>query len=149
MADSPTSDELIRRLAGEFRVLTLGGIAVISHGFSRNTFDADIWVDPMDSAEKWAARIAPFVYSGDTGRDKDLLDIAFLENKAEKEYLEKLTEATEEDATRMLARFLTPRVAEAALHHPAAAVVKLALRYLREMAEEGNPFAGDILKQRE
>ena len=42
MGAKGSSDEIIRLLAGEFRVVTLGGVAVIASGLSRNTFDADI-----------------------------------------------------------------------------------------------------------
>ncbi len=65
---SQTSDDLIRRLAGEFRVLTLGGVAVIATGLSRNTFDADIWVEPFSSPANWAGRLAPLIY--DSGAAK-------------------------------------------------------------------------------
>ena len=224
MENSRTSDDLIRDLSRNFRVLALGGVAVIAHGLSRNTHDADIWVEPMASAEDWAKALAPFVYAGsiqpiaigswepvdskdfatiiardgvvrikgldrpldifrdpneldmssfdevwsraqplddgtrlpdavdlllskqDTGRDKDLQDIAFLESKIEREYLEKLPRADELTALRMLERFLTPKVAEAALSHPSQTVRELGLRFLHELAEEGNPFAADILR---
>ena len=46
-----TTDNLIRALAVEFRVLSLGGIAIIATGLSRNTHDADIWLDPQGSTE--------------------------------------------------------------------------------------------------
>lgn len=35
------------------RVVLLGGLAVIGHGLDRGTKDADIWMEPMDSAEEW------------------------------------------------------------------------------------------------
>jgi hypothetical protein len=81
-----------------------------------------------------------------TGRDKDLMDIAFLENKAEKRYLAELPATTEERAVEMLERFLTPKVAEAALAHPSETVRQRAMSFLRELAAEGDPFAADILK---
>jgi hypothetical protein len=223
MEDSLTSDDLTQVLVRHFRVLALGGVAVIAHGFGRNTHHADIWVD-MASAEDWAKAIGVFLYAKrhhptaigswqpvnqadlaniialdgvvrikgldrpldifrapneieitsfdevweralpledgtrlpdvvdlllskqDTGRDKDLQDIAFLEAKAEREYLEKLPQADEATARHMLDRFLTPKVAEAALSHPSVAVRELGLRFLHELAAEGNPFAADILK---
>jgi hypothetical protein len=46
----------------------------------------------------------------------------------------------------MLGRFLTPKVAEAALAHPSKSVQELGHRYLRELAADGDPFAADILK---
>jgi hypothetical protein len=224
MGKTATADELIGLLADRFRVVTLGGVAVISHGFNRNTYDADIWLDPAGSIADWVSRVGPIIFSypsacpvrigtwtpfGEedlatviesdkvirvigldrpldifrdpneldisefddvwnraaaledgtrvpdaidllvtkqaTGRDKDLQDIAFLEAKAEREYLAKLPAATAEEAAAMLARFLTPKVAEAGLHHPEESVQHLSLGYLKELAEEGDPFARDIL----
>ncbi len=81
----------------------------------------------------------------DTGRDKDIQDIAFLEAKAERQYREKLPIASEEDASRMLERFITPSVAELALQHLGPKVRAMTLQFLREMADDGNPYARDIL----
>ncbi len=80
-----------------------------------------------------------------TGREKDTQDIAFLEAKAEREYLERLPAAPPDVAVAMLERFLTPKVAEAAAAHPDAEVRNLGLRFLRELQDEGDPFARDIL----
>jgi len=44
----------IDRLAEGHRVAVLGGLAVIAHGLSRHTQDADVWLEPMDSATTWA-----------------------------------------------------------------------------------------------
>ena len=46
--------EFVNRLAGESRVVVLGGLAVIAHGLSRHTQDVDIWLEPMRSAGDWA-----------------------------------------------------------------------------------------------
>lgn len=225
MENRTDSDRLIHEIAASRRVLALGGLAVISHGLGRNTHDADIWVEPMESPEVWASVVGPLVYSTPsakpvaiavwepipeknlaeviardgvfringldrpldifrkpnelpieefesawvrakplhdgtrlpdeidllmtkqlTGRDKDLMDIAFLENKAEKRYLAELPATTEERAVEMLERFLTPKVAEAALAHPSETVRQRAMSFLRELAAEGDPFAADILK---
>jgi hypothetical protein len=62
MGIKTTSDDIIRRLALEFRVVTLGGVAVIATGLSRNTYTADIWVEPLASAGEWSDRIAPLIY---------------------------------------------------------------------------------------
>ena len=225
MENRTDSDRLIHEIAASRRVLALGGLAVISHGLGRNTHDADIWVEPMESPEIWASVVGPLVYSTPsakpvaiavwepipeknlaeviardgvfringldrpidifrkpnelpieefesawvrakplhdgtrlpdeidllmtkqlTGRDKDLMDITFLENKAEKRYLAELPATTEERAVEMLERFLTPKVAEAALAHPSETVRQRAMSFLRELAAEGDPFAADILK---
>ncbi len=226
MENSPNADELIQLLARHFRVITLGGVAVISHGLSRNTYDADIWLDPSGTIADWVSLVGPIIFSYPsarpvrigtwspfaeadlsiviaddkvirvigldrpldifrdpneldisefddvwnratalddgtrvpdvidllvtkqaTGRDKDMQDIAFLEAKAEREYLAKLPSASAEQAASMLARFLTPKVAEAGLHHPEESVRQLSLGYLKELAEEGDPFARDILEK--
>lgn len=205
----------------------LGGLAVISHGHSRPTFDADIWLDPSPPLEKWSEAVfalkIPFpdlrfleigtwqeisnddfgevverdgvfrvmgasqpldifrdpnelriedfdevwnraiplddgmrlpdvidllVTKQDTGRDKDTQDIVFLEAKAEREYFEKLPGASGDEAVKMLERFLTPRVAELALEHPAERVRSLAMQFLQELAEAGNPYARDLFQSR-
>ncbi len=227
MEDPHTSDFLVRLLAKEMRVVTLGGIAVISHGLSRNTYDADIWVDPLHSADEWCTRLFPLLTSmkraqpvmigtwdslswealpsvieeygvfrvnglerpvdifrkpnelpieefdrvwtmgisledgtripdvidllvtkQDTGRTKDTQDIAFLEAKAEEQYLAELPGASAEKAAAMLSRFFTPKVAETALAHPEETIRQLGQRYLLELAADGDPFAAEIVKDR-
>lgn len=224
MGKAIATAEVTRVLAERHRVLMLGGLAVISHGHSRPTFDADIWLDANLSLDDWAAAVTGtlsifphmrliaigtwlevcpasladliqrdgvvrlkgasqpldifripneldpsefddvwnralplddgtrvpdvidlLVTKQATGRDKDMQDIAFLEAKAEREYLARLPTATAEEAAFMLSRFLTPKVAEAGLHHPEASVRSLSLGYLKELAEDGDPFARDIL----
>jgi len=224
MENTATADGLIEVLSDRFRVVTLGGVAVISHGLNRNTYDADIWLDPAGTIADWVSRVGPVIFSypsarpvrigtwspfGEedfamvidedkvirvigldrpldifrdpneleisefddvwnrataldngtrvpdaidllvtkqaTGRDKDMQDIAFLEAKAEREYLAKLPTASAAEAASMLARFLTPKVAEIGLHHPEESVRQLSLGFLKELAEEGDPFARDIL----
>jgi len=46
--------QFIAALANQHRVLVIGGLAVIAHGFNRPTKDADIWLDPLDSPTTWA-----------------------------------------------------------------------------------------------
>jgi hypothetical protein len=64
-----------------------------------------------------------------------------------REYLAKLPTASAEEAAFMLSRFLTPKVAEAGRHHPEESVRQLSLGYLKELAEEGDPFAKEILEK--
>jgi len=52
-----TTGEFVSALAASNRVILIGGLAVIAHGFNRPTKDADIWLDPLDSPEAWAAAI--------------------------------------------------------------------------------------------
>jgi hypothetical protein len=102
---------------------------------------------PLEDGMRLPDAVDLLLSKQDTGRDKDLQHIAFLEAKIEREYLEKLPLADEATARHMLDRFLTPKVAEAALSHPSAAVRALGLRFLHELADEGNPFAAEILRQ--
>lgn len=52
--DTP-SDSFIRRLTRDHRVVVLGGLAVIAHGYSRSTYDGDIWLEPMRDSSEWSA----------------------------------------------------------------------------------------------
>ena len=51
------ANDLVCQLAARFRVMTLGGVAVIEHGMSRNTHDLDVWLDPMESAGVWSSAL--------------------------------------------------------------------------------------------
>ncbi len=53
-----TVQTFIDQLTLNHRVVILGGVAVIAHGYSRHTQDADIWLDPLSSAEEWAEVVA-------------------------------------------------------------------------------------------
>ena len=55
---APQLDAFLRRLTSRHRVLLLGGLAVIAHGLSRATKDADVWLEPMTSASEWAEALA-------------------------------------------------------------------------------------------
>lgn len=48
----------IDQLTLEHQVVMIGGLAVIAHGYSRHTQDADIWLDPLSSSEQWAQVVA-------------------------------------------------------------------------------------------
>jgi len=49
-----TAGQFIAALASQHRVLVIGGLAVIAHGFNRPTKDVDVWLDPLDSSAAWA-----------------------------------------------------------------------------------------------
>ena len=55
-ADIP-KNLFIRELASRHRVILLGGMAVIAHGFSRQTRDFDIWLEPFASPREWAMKL--------------------------------------------------------------------------------------------
>ncbi len=48
------TDDFVRKLASQYRVVMLGGMAVIAHGFDRPTKDSDIWLEPLATSEDWA-----------------------------------------------------------------------------------------------
>lgn len=50
-------NEFLTALTKTRKALLLGGLAVIAHGLSRGTKDADIWLEPTDSAEDWLQAI--------------------------------------------------------------------------------------------
>ena len=54
MANPLTTAKLIEKLAARNRVVLLGGLAVVSHGLSRPTYDADVWLDPELDSARWA-----------------------------------------------------------------------------------------------
>jgi hypothetical protein len=112
-----------------------------------SSFD-EVWSRalPLEDGTRLPDAVDLLLSKQDTGRDKDLQDIAFLEAKIEREYLEKLPLADEAAARHMLDRFLTPKVAESALSHSSATIRELGLRFLHKLAEDGNPFAAEILK---
>jgi len=47
------ASQIIDNLAAGQRVLVLGGMAVIAHGLSRTTEDADIWLEPLENIAAW------------------------------------------------------------------------------------------------
>lgn len=49
-----TAGQYITALAEKHRVIVIGGLAVIAHGFNRPTMDADVWLEPLDSPAAWA-----------------------------------------------------------------------------------------------
>jgi len=49
---------LLAALTDEGRVLIIGGLAVILHGLTRHTKDADVWLEPMASPTIWSAAVA-------------------------------------------------------------------------------------------
>jgi hypothetical protein len=58
---TPHLDGFLRTLTSRHRVLLLGGLAVIAHGLSRATKDADVWLDPLPSPEVWAVAVQRLV----------------------------------------------------------------------------------------
>lgn len=109
----------------------------------------DVWerAKPLEDGTRLPDLIDLLIYKQRTGRQKDMTDILFLELKIEGEYLEELPGASEARAEEMLARFLTPNVARAALAHPSYAIRKLGYGYLQELAGDGDPYAAEYLRE--
>jgi hypothetical protein len=110
----------------------------------------EVWerAQPMDDGTRLPDPIDLLVSKQETGRDRDRADIIFLEGKIEADYLARLPAASVPEAEAMLARFLTPRIAEQAMDHTHPAVQDLGLGFLNELAAEGDPFAAEILRRR-
>lgn len=217
-------NELILR----HRVVVIGGLAIIAHGYSRHTEDADIWLEPKISAAEWALAIEgvarkfpgttlhrlpgwvrvegaelieaaeetgmirvrglatpldifrrPNEYDEiafddvvsrarlnsdgshlpepldliqtklETNREKDQLDINFLEGLIRADYKLRLPAASFEEASAMLARYSEWAVLRAALENPDSRVRDLAMEHLQEFADAGDPFSLAILEGRE
>lgn len=109
----------------------------------------EVWIRSviLEDGTRLPDPIDLLVSKQETGRGKDRADIIFLEGKIEADYLARLPRVSADEAVRMLGRFLTPRVAEAALAHPDQGVGQLARKFLQELAEEGDPYAAEILRR--
>lgn len=83
-----------------------------------------------------------------SGRERDRIDIGFLESKLRERYHERLSVCPLEEAVGLFSRYLDHTTCQAALANPDPAVQALGLSGLRELAEGGNPFAIEALKKR-
>lgn len=84
----------------------------------------------------------------DTGRQQDFYDTQHLESIVRKNYAEVLPTASMEEVKALFDRFLDWQVCEHALRNPSQEVKDYTRRCLREMADEGDPFALSILENR-
>ncbi|MDQ3624217.1 MAG: hypothetical protein M3463_17300 [Verrucomicrobiota bacterium] len=82
-----------------------------------------------------------------TGRAHDESDIRFLEEKIEESGRQKLRHCSEEEARRLFERFTTPMLASFAAREAEQPKVRnLGLAVLQELANEGDPFAEELLE---
>jgi hypothetical protein len=221
-----SSEEFLSRLSEQSRVLLLGGLAVIAHGMSRTTEDADVWMDSMlplkvwlklleknlpdgsycwdllhrrqisgealvaaiedlgvvriggldryvdvfrrpnelaeeDFAAAWEAsrpHVGRFrlldetfliVTKENSERERDRIDISFLESKLRERYAARLAVCDAEEASGLFARYVDHATCQAALGNSDPAVREIGLAGLRELAADGNPFAIAALKKLE
>lgn len=228
MGAKATVDSFLEDLASHRRVLLLGGLAVIAHGLSRATKDADVWLEPGDSPDAWSAALAetlnrfpgvslerlPYwektslaelpkviedvgmirvaglnveldvfrkpnelkmddfdavwvratpmeqglrlpdpldliVTKLDTGRDQDQKDVFYLEQKVQRLFGDQLETTSPSEARALLDRFADHVVLARALKNPHEEVRAMALELVREFAAAGDPFAADMLKERD
>ncbi len=54
------AEDFITGLASLYRIVVIGGLAVIAHGLNRSTKDADVWLEPFGSPEEWASKLRLF-----------------------------------------------------------------------------------------
>ena len=90
------SERLVRTLCKNNRVILLGGIAMLSHGFARFTRDVDIWLDPTAGIESWTKSLSSvascfrklkFV----SARTKEEVNVSEIENLVEAEEMIRIT----------------------------------------------------------
>jgi len=81
----------------------------------------------------------------DTGRSLDISDSSFLEGKANDKFGVIAASADFDTVRSLLDRIENHILLAKALENPDEAVVKLAIERLKVMADEGNPFAEEIL----
>ena len=106
-------------------------------GGVRSVADA-LWISDRikETAEQWGLN-----------KPQACMDQAEAFPDIEADYLARLPQASRDEAVKMLERFLTPRVAESALAHSDQVVRDLGMRFLRELVQEGDPFAAEILRK--
>ncbi len=154
------TDNFIRDLTQRHRVIVLGGLAVIAHGFSRPTYDGDIRLDPMGSSTEWSGFLekACVDFGGLTLHrlpgwipvsGQDLQDILYLESVVRTDYKNRLPTVSLAQAEAMLGRYSEWQVPLPALQNPSPGVRELAMTHLREFAAAGDPFSQAILEGRE
>ncbi len=90
------SERLVRTLCKNNRVILLGGIAMLSHGFARFTRDVDIWLDPAGGVESWtkslssaASRFRKLKFV--SARTKEKVNAGEIENLVEVEEMIRIT----------------------------------------------------------
>lgn len=110
-----------------------------------------IWSNSLpldDSRARVLEDIDLLVTKLETGREKDQNDLLFLEAKIRGRIGAELERASLDEAHALFARYADHATCAAALKNPHPEVQALALETLKEFAEQGNPFARELLAER-
>jgi len=142
-----SSESISAELARSTRTLLLGGVAVIVHGLNRSTKDLELWIDPNPTPEKWAEPIEAVLKAHPELLASYLDDVHFLFAKVEAELLKSLPTASFEFIQAKFERFRSADTAFVATTNPDERVQKLGISILRELAQGGDPFAQERLRQ--
>jgi hypothetical protein len=225
-----TIEQFLELLTSDKRAVLIGGLAVIAHGLSRGTKDADIWLEPMEEAEDWLLTIENAIqkyplpltvhclpgwkeltgkelinnieltgmvritglpmpldifrkpngyeqgsfdsvwenasahYAGirlprasdllptkeDTGRQRDFTDWVYLVALSRTEQSEALANArSAAEASRVLDEYFDYEICKRGLKNTRQEVRDIILAELQQLADDGDPFAKEILAEQE
>jgi hypothetical protein len=119
----------------------------IPHNLKASDFD-EVWrLSTLVIAEgRVMEEISLLLTKKETSRPQDIADVVFLESKVRAEFSRRLKECTAAEAKALLARYADHETCRALLDNPHEEARQLALQLLREFADEGDPFAVEILK---
>ncbi len=145
----------VPEVAKSFGVVRIGGIGEDldifrrPNNFQESDFD-EAWSHSATLPAEEARVFSPIellLSKVDSERQKDFLDVAFLEAKIRREMAPLLRECPPAEARRLFARYVDHETCRAALANPHAEVRALATETLRELAAGQNPFAREILEE--
>jgi hypothetical protein len=137
----------------QFGVIRVGGLEEPLDVFRRpNNFGEALFDEawslaaPLPQEEVRVLSTIDLVASkADSERQKDMLDIAFLEGKIRADFAAILRACSPETARDLFARYADHETCRAALANPDPTVRSLAIETLRELAADENPFAREML----
>lgn len=120
----------------------------IPHNFETKDFD-EIWeraivgISPIRVPDE----IDLLISKEQTSRPQDIADISFLEEKARRRLCRVLTTCSYDKAASMFKRYTDHVTCRAALQNTDSKVCDLALGLLKQLAQSGDPFSVEILKE--
>lgn len=122
----------------------------VPHNLEIEDFDS-VWArsDISLNHVRVADEIDLLITKEGTGRSIDLADISFLENKIREKLTAIMPTISFNKASEILSRYYDYEVCRSALSNPDKRVSSLALQILRDSAREGDPFAAEILEEKQ